>query len=221
LVRRKNRFVAEVRLDSDAVVSAHCPNSGSMAECSEPGRRVWISAADNPGRKLAYTWELIEMPGSLVGVNTQVPNRLVAESIAAGYIPELAGYQNLRREVRVGDRSRIDILLTDPVRRRCFVEVKNCTLVTKGEARFPDAVTLRGQKHLRELAALCATKHRAVIFFFIQRMDARTFRPADEIDPVYGETLRRVIASGVEVLVYDTHITTRQISLRRAVPLRL
>ncbi len=165
LIQRYKRFLADIRLTNGKTVTAHCPNSGSMRACCEPGRPVYLSVHDNPRRKLKYTWELIEMPTSLVGVNTQVPNRLTAKAIADGNVDELAGYTSVRREVRVGQNSRIDILLESPDRRPCYVEVKNCTLVEAGLATFPDAVTLRGQKHLVELQTLVERGFRCAMFF--------------------------------------------------------
>lgn len=218
LVRRYKRFLADVILENGETVVAHCPNSGSMAECSLPGRPVFISRSDDPKRKLKYTWEVIEMPGSLVGVNTQVPNRLVAGAIQNGDVPELAGYDSLKREVKVGSRSRLDVGLTRNEGDRCFVEIKNCTLVRDGLAMFPDAVTTRGQKHLREMEGLLADGARCVMFYLIQRMDAERFRPADGIDPAYGEELRRVAEMGVEILAYDVHLDMVGIRLRRKVP---
>jgi sugar fermentation stimulation protein A len=221
LVRRYKRFLADVRLADGTVVTAHCPNSGKMTACNEPGRPVWISHHDNPRRKLAHTWELIEMPDSLVGVNTAVPNRLVADSIAAGAVPELAGYDRVRREVKVGESSRIDIRLDASDRPACFVEVKNCTLVENGVAAFPDAVTTRGLKHLHELAALAAAGFRSVIFFLVQRMDAAVFRPADAVDPAYGAGLRAVLADGVTALAYDVRLDLAGIRLGRRLPVEL
>lgn len=221
LVRRYKRFLADVRLADGSTVTAHCPNSGKMTACCTTGSPVYLSRQDSPKRKLKYTWELISMPGSLVGVNTNVPNRLTAESIAAGAVAELQGYEIVRREVKVGERSRLDLLLTGPERRPCYVEVKNCTLVENGVAAFPDAVTSRGQKHLEELETLVSTGNRCVMFFLIQRMDARVFQPADRIDPAYSEGLRRAAQKGVEILVYDTVINLRTIRLHRRLPYRL
>jgi len=220
LVRRYKRFLADVRLRDGRVVTAHCPNSGSMRTCSEPGRPVYLSSSDNPRRKLGYTWELIRMPSSLVGVNTQVPNRLVADGARHGVIPELDGYEQWRREVPYGRSSRIDLLM-ERGPERCYVEVKNCTLLEGHAARFPDAVTTRGLKHLRELRDQVAAGHRGVIFFLIQRMDAARFAPADRIDPAYGEALRRVVEAGVEALAWDVEIDLERIRLRRSVPVVL
>ena len=191
LVRRYRRFLADVRLTNGRVVTAHCPNTGSMKECCEVGRPVYLSRHNNARRKLKYTWELIDMPASLVGVNTLIPNRLVAHGVTAGQITELGGYDHLQREVRIGSHTRIDLALTAPKRRNCYIEIKNCTLVQDGVAMFPDAVTCRGHKHLRELEKRVAAGDRCVIFFFIQRQDARSFKPADSIDPLYGTAWRR------------------------------
>jgi len=218
LIRRYKRFLADVRLENGTTVTAHCPNSGSMLGCLLPGRPVYLSRSENPRRKLAYTWELIAMPDSLVGVNTQLPNRLAAHAIAAGDVAELRGYATVSREVRVGKNSRIDILLEAPRRRSCYVEVKNCTLVERGVARFPDAVTLRGRKHLMELRKLVADGCRCIMFFLVQRMDARRFAPADAIDPQYGASLRQAMRSGVEILVYDVRIDLAAIRLNAKLP---
>jgi len=221
LVKRYKRFLADVRLDTGKIVTAHCPNTGSMTGCSESGQPVYLSRHDNPKRKLKYTWELIEMPTSLVGVNTLVPNRLVFLSAAAGLISELAGYETVEREVKVGSNSRLDLRLSNGEEDRCYVEIKNCTLVENGVARFPDAVTARGLKHLDELVRLVDSSCRCVMFFFIQRMDARVFEPADQVDPDYGKGLRRALNRGVEILVYDVSIDLAGIQLNRKVPCSL
>jgi sugar fermentation stimulation protein A len=221
LVRRYQRFKADVKLRNGHVVTALCPNSGSMKTCCEPGRAVFISRSHNPKRKLKYTWEMIRMPGSLVGINTNVPNKLVKESILRGDIPELTRYERIRTEIRYGVNSRIDILLEGPAEELCFVEVKNCTLVEDGVATFPDAVTARGRKHLVELANEVRKGHRSVNLYLVQRMDAEIFRPADSIDPAYGEELRRAVDSGVEALVYDVSLDTEGISLNKRLPCRL
>lgn len=192
-----------------------------MKGCCEPGRRVYLSRSDNPNRRLAYTWEMIRMPESLVGVNTSVPNRLVAQSILDGVVSSLTGYDALRREVACGMNSRLDILLEAKNGRRCFIEVKNCTLVKDGYACFPDAVTTRGRKHLVELQEQVKIGNRGVIYFLIQRMDAKLFRPADEIDPEYGRELRKAVANGVELLAYDVRITLKSIALNHALPFEL
>lgn len=218
LIKRYKRFLADIQLDNGDMVTAHCPNSGSMKACCEPGRPVYISHQDKPGRKLKYTWELIDMGSSLVGVNTNMPNRLVKSSVEAGAVPELAGYETVRSEVKVSDHSRLDLMLTDPVKADCYIEIKNCTLVDQGHAQFPDAVTQRGLKHIHELESLLQQGNRCVMFYLIQRMDVDRFSPADHIDPAYGKGLRHAVEQGVEVLVYDTIITPQSITIGNKVP---
>lgn len=221
LLRRYKRFLADILLSDGSKVTAHCPNSGGMIGCSEPGRPVYITRHDNPKRKLPYTWELIDMGVSLVGVNTMVPNRLVAENIAEGNIIELCGFDKIHREVKVGNHSRLDLKLEKKDSLPCYVEIKNCTLVENHTALFPDATTTRGQKHLDELTRLAEKGHRCVMFFLIQRMDAKHFSPADHIDPAYGEKLRRAARAGVEVLAYDVNIDLIQIQINQKLPIYL
>ena len=218
LIKRYKRFLADVSLDNGKIVTAHCPNTGSMKGCSEPGHPVYLSLHDNPKRKLKYTWELIEMPTSLVGVNTLVPNRLVFQAAEAGLISELVGYETVEREVKIGSHSRIDLRLSDGQKGCCYVEIKNCSLVDNGVAMFPDAVTSRGLKHLKELEIIVKSGCRCVMFFFIQRMDARVFKPADHIDPDYGNGLRRAVNRGVEILIYDVTVDLTGIKLNRRIP---
>ena len=219
LIQRRNRFVAEVLLDDGREVEAHCPNTGSMAGCKTPGSRVWLSPAENPARKLAWTWELVEADGTLVGLHTGRSNGLVEEAITLGRVPALAGYGQLRREVRYGENSRIDLLLESPDRPPCYVEVKNVTAaVAGGIGYFPDAVTTRGAKHLREMAVEVARGNRAVLVFCVQRGDVDEVRPADHIDPAYGRPLREALASGVEVLALGARIRPEAIELDRLLP---
>ncbi len=220
LIRRYKRFIADVKLDDGRTVSAHCPNSGRMTECCEPGRPVYLSHHDIPSRKLKYTWELISMPTSIVGVNTQVPNHLVAKSIEKGTVPQLSGYDSVQREVKTGTHSRIDLALKNNGRSMCYVEIKNCTLVKDNVAVFPDAVTTRGKKHLVELQRLVKEGKRCAMFFLIQRMDAKIFKPADHIDPDYGMELRNAISNGVEIIAYDVHINLSEIRLNKEIPCR-
>jgi sugar fermentation stimulation protein A len=220
LIRRYKRFLVDVRLRNHHVVTAHTPNTGSMAGCSEPGSRVFISRSPNLKRKLPYTLELVESNGGLVGINTLVPNRLYRLAAEAGALVPLGPYATVKPEVRVSQRSRIDLKLSDPRRRDCFVEIKNVTLVRPGEdvARFPDAVTSRGARHLDELAALAEEGNRAVILFAVQRGDAEAVGPADDIDPHYGETLRRVMHEGVEALAYRFVASEKGIALGKQLP---
>lgn len=221
LERRYKRFLADVRLNDGSMVTAHCPNTGSMKACSEPDRPVLLSRHNDPKRKLKFTWELIEMPESLVGVNTAVPNKLVKAAILAGRIPELSNYANVKSEVKIGNHTRLDLMLEGNGSAPCFVEIKNCTLVENGVAYFPDAVTTRGRKHLEELSRLKAEAARSVIFFLIQRMDAQCFKPADHIDGEYGETLRNVLKSGVEALAYDVAIDHNRIDINKRIEIEL
>ncbi len=217
LIKRYKRFLCDVRLKNGHTVTAHCPNTGSMTGCCEPGCGVYLSRRSNPARTLRYTLELTRMGATLVGVNTMVPNKLVKESIRAGCIPHLSDYPVLRSEVRYGTNSRIDLLLEKGIE-RCYVEVKNCTLVVDGVAYFPDAVSDRGLKHLHELEQQVRTGNRSVMFYLVQRMDAAEFRPADHIDPAYGKALRRACGTGVEIMAYDVKLTLKNIYLNKPLP---
>jgi sugar fermentation stimulation protein A len=221
LVRRYKRFLAEVRIGKDRIVTAHCPNTGSMLGCCQPGRPVWLSISTKRLRKYPYTWEFIEMPSSLVGINTYLPNRLVREALEKGKIEGLEGYCEIKSEIRTSRDARLDLMLSGKGLQECFVEIKNCTLVEDHVAMFPDAVTLRGQRHLRELASLAASGKRAVLFILVQRMDARCFRPADKIDPVYGRLLREAKATGVEIIVYDASVRPFMVELRAPLKVEL
>lgn len=215
LVRRYKRFLADVELAAGGTITAACPNTGSMMGCCEPGSRVWLSESDSPTRKYRHTWELVEAGGVKVGINTGLPNRLVREAVERGVIAELAGYESMRPEVAFGEeRSRIDLLLQGPGRPDCYVEVKNVTAAVTGRvALFPDAVSERGAKHLRELMRLKAQGLRAVLVFCVQRGDVDEVRPADAIDPVYGRTLREAISAGVEVMAWRAAVTTKAIAI--------
>jgi len=220
LIGRYQRFKADVRLASGEIITALCPNTGTMLTCSEPGRTVYVSRHDTPSRLLKYTWEMIEMPGSLVGINTGVPNRLVRSAIESKRIKELAGFDHIRSEVKYGSNSRIDLLL-EQGDRRCFIEIKNCTLVMDGIAYFPDAVTSRGLKHLKELQKEVSKGNRAVMFYLIQRMDAREVMPARHIDPAYSLELKKAKDSGVEIMAYDVTIDLQGVSINKKLPFRL
>jgi len=223
LLRRYKRFLADVQLPDGSTLTAHTPNTGSMLGCAEPGSRVWLRDSGNPERKYRYSWELVEnSAGTLIGINTGIVNRLVTEAIAQGVATTLQGYRSIRQEVRYGsENSRIDLLLEgDDV--PCYVEIKNVTaLDDSGCAIFPDAVSSRGSKHLRELMQVVAQGQRGVICFCVQRGDARAVRPADEIDAVYGRTLREAVAAGVEALALVAEVTPQGIALQRALPVIL
>lgn len=225
LLRRYKRFLADIELDGGEVVTAHCANPGSMLGLKDPGIAAWLSKSDNPNRKLAWSLEIVEVDAgrgpALVGINTGHPNRLVEEAIAAGTVPELKGYASLRREVKYGKNSRIDILLSDDGRPDCYVEVKNVHLVREpGLAEFPDSVTARGAKHLDELAEMVRQGARATMFYLVQRGDTETVAIARDIDPAYGAALDRAREAGVEVLAYGCAITAEGIDVTGALPFR-
>ena len=221
LVRRYKRFLADILLENGETVTAHCPNSGAMTACCQPGRPVYVSCHDRPERKLKYTWELIDMPTSLVGVNTMIPNRLIRKAITQGEIKAFAAYDTVIAEVRAGEHSRLDLMLTGETSGKCYIEIKNCTLVDNKTAMFPDAVTTRGRNHLLVLQELKKLGHRCAMIFLIQRMDACRFAPADHIDPAYGAALMAAVKSGVEIHVYDVSLDLHRIRLGRQIPWEL
>ena len=218
LVKRYKRFLADVVLPSGEEITAHVANPGAMIGLAAPGSRVWLSKSPNAKRKLPYSWELVEVDlgagPELIGINTAHPNLLVAEAIAAGAIPELAGYASTRREVKYGTNSRIDFLLETPGRPLCYLEVKNVHLIrTPGLAEFPDSVTARGAKHLGELAAMATAGARAVMLFLIQIGSASRFALARDIDPAYGAAFDRARAAGMEAVAYRCLIEHAAITL--------
>ena len=219
LVSRYKRFFADVRLDDGRLVTAHCPNPGAMLGLNTPGLGVWVSPADGAKRKLAWTLELVEADGGLVGINTLHPNRLVAEALTADAIPELAGYEIHRREVKMGAASRVDFVLERPGRPVCWLEVKNCHLRRGGTlAEFPDCVAARSARHLRELAARVSEGDRAVQLFVVQRTDCDLFAACADLDAIYADQLLLAAAGGVEVLVYGCDISPEAIRIARRLP---
>ena len=221
LVSRYKRFFADVILDDGTPLTAHCPNPGAMLGLNTPGLTAWVSKSDDPKRKLAHTLELVEADGGLVGINTMHPNRLVAEALAAGAIPEVAGYATHRREVKYGVNSRVDFLLEAFDRVPCWLEVKNCHLRRAGSlAEFPDCVAARSLKHLRELTAMVEAGHRAVMLFVIQRTDCDAFEACADLDPAYAAGLTAAANAGVEVLAYRCTITPSGVALADRVPWR-
>jgi len=224
LLRRYKRFLADVRLDDGGEVTASCPNTGSMLGLCDPGLGVWLSRSDSPTRKYPHAWELTELAANggptLVGINTGLPNKLVEAAIVDGAIPELSGFTSLRREVRYGINSRIDLLLEFPAGKLCYVEIKNVHMSRqRGLAEFPDCVSERAAKHLVELTRMVAEGHRAVMLYLIQRSDTERFKLAGDLDPAYRAGFAAASAAGVEALAYDCRIATTGIDVARRLPL--
>ena len=224
LIRRYKRFLADVRLDDGRAITATCPNTGSMLGLNAPGSVVWLSQSDSPTRKYPFTWELVEADlgagPALVGINTGHPNKLVAEALAARRIKALAGYPTLRREVKYGRNSRIDLLLEDAQRGLCYVEIKNVHLSRRhGLAEFPDSVTARGVKHLAEMSDMVRQGHRAVMVFLIQRAEATRLALARDIDPGYGAAFDKARAAGVETIALRCRVGIDEIAVDRPVPI--
>lgn len=212
LLARYKRFFADVALDDGREVTAHCPNPGAMLGLNTPGLGCWLSRSDDPKRKLAHTLELVEVDGGLVGINTLAPNRLVAEALAADAIPELAGYDLHRREVRYGERSRVDFLLEKRAGERCWLEVKNVHLRREGTlAEFPDCVAARSARHMDELASMVRQGDDATVLFVIQRSDCDAFSAAGDLDPVFAASLDRAADAGVNILCYACSLSVWEI----------
>ena len=218
LLTRYKRFLSDHRFEDGSTVTAHVANPGAMTGLVDEGVETWLSPAANPKRKLPFSWEMVRIGQGLVGVNTGWPNRLAADAIEAGAIPPLAGYDTIRREVAYGTRSRVDLLLEALDRPPCYVEVKNVHLKRGPAAEFPDSVTARGTKHLRELAAVAQGGARALMLYIVQREDCDSFTLAADIDPAYAAAYAEARASGVEALAYACRLRTEGIAVDR--PLR-
>lgn len=220
LIRRYKRFLADVRLDSGEELTATCPNTGTMLGLCQEGARVWLSRSDSPTRKYAHTWHLTERDDvGLVGIDTSLPNKIAQEAIEAGQIPQLAGYDSLRREVKYGANSRIDLLLEKPGRSPCYVEIKNVTLIRQPTlAEFPDCATARGTKHLGELADMVREGHRAVMLYVIQCATPQRFALTPDLDPVYFRAFSEARKAGVEALAFTCHVSVEFITLKTLVP---
>jgi sugar fermentation stimulation protein A len=222
LIERYKRFLADVALDGGEVVTAHCANPGAMMGLKEPGSRVFLSRASNPGRKLRYNWEFVEVaagggPLQLIGINTSRPNLLVAEALDEGRLAPFTGYDRIRREVKYGRNSRVDFLLERDGEPPCYLEVKNCHLMRQaGFAEFPDCVAARSAKHLYELADMAAAGARAALVYVIQ-MEAERFDVARDIDPAYDTAFRHALAAGVESYAYVCRITPQEVVIDRPV----
>lgn len=216
LIKRYKRFLADVRLDDGAEVVAHCTNSGSMKSCIEIGAEVYLTPVNDPKRKTKFTWEMIKINGDWVGINTGNPNKLAFDAVSGNTIPGLTGYTEVKREVKFGD-SRFDVFAENE-NGKCFIEVKNVTLKEKQYALFPDAVTTRGQKHLKTLMDVKKEGIRAVMLYIVQRSDVEIFAPATDIDPDYAKALKKAIKSGVEIIVMQAKVSPEKIELVKRLP---
>ena len=221
LLRRYKRFLADVAVESGEEVTAHCPNPGSMMGLREPGLRVWVEPNDDPKKKLSYAWRVCQLSdGTMVGIDTVVPNRVAKEALAARHIPALAAYHSVRPEVAYGTRSRVDFLLTESGLPDAYVEIKNVHLLRQDDwAEFPDCVTERGTKHLRELMEVKAQGARAVMLYVIQHEGCARFRIAEDLDPAYAAAFEEARAAGVEMLAHRCHVTLTGITLGPAIPI--
>ncbi len=226
LIKRYKRFLTDVKLSNGSVITASCPNTGSMSGLLNPGNRVWLSVSDNPKRKYRHTWEMLECGDlankPMVGINTHLPNKIVAAAIEEGVIPQLAGYSSLRREVKYGENSRIDLFLESKDKPPCYVEIKNVTFLRQsGLAEFPDTTTARGTKHLGELSNMVAQGHRAVMFYLVQRGDARRFSLASDVDPAYFNAYNKAKAAGVETLAWSCILDETGIELDKPLSIEI
>ena len=223
LIRRYKRFLSDILLDDGRTTTAHCPNPGSMLGLQAPDSEVWLEPANNPKRKLPFTWELLRVGTGLVGINAARANQIAAEAVSAGRVPELAGYDTIRREVAYGTSSRIDLLLTRAGRPDCYAEIKNVHLRRDdgpcGIAEFPDCVTKRGTKHLAELRAMAQAGARAIMVYVVQRQDCEVFRLAGDIDPGYAAGFAKARAAGVEAICYACSLNTEGIEIARRLPI--
>jgi sugar fermentation stimulation protein A len=217
LIKRYKRFLADVQLADGQIITAHCPNTGTMLSCSTPGSGVYLSISDNPKRKYPHTLEMVRDNETWVGVNTSLTNKLVVEAITKGRILEFADIDSVKTEVKTSSKSRLDLLITQHDQ-LTYVEIKNCSLAIDGCAMFPDAVTARGTKHLNELIRLKKEGFGSCIFFLVQRIDADKFRPATQIDPVYGKTITQAMTAGVQTLVYQAEVSPSGIEVVRPLP---
>ncbi|MCU5771554.1 DNA/RNA nuclease SfsA [Erwiniaceae bacterium BAC15a-03b] len=223
LISRYKRFLADVVTPQGETLTIHCANTGAMTGCATPGDTVWYSTSDSLTRKYPHSWELTQtQQGHWICVNTLRANTLVREAIAAEVIPQLTGYKSLQAEVKYGaERSRIDFLLQADHRRNCYIEVKSVTLLQHGKGYFPDAVTERGQKHLRELAKIAENGERAVLFFAVLHSGIEDVSPARHIDAQYAELLARAQQSGVEILCYKAQLSSTGLTLKKSLQVEL
>lgn len=223
LVKRYKRFLADIKLKTGEIVQAHCPNSGSMKGLCNPGINVWLNYVDNPKRKLKYTWELVEIKDTLVGINTNRPNALVKEAIEKHALLPFKDYKGVKPEIQCGPGTRLDFLLSNSSagEKDMYLEVKNVTLKQGNQALFPDAVTTRGTKHLNTLMELLDRGYRAALIYIVQREDVESFAGAKDIDRVYCQTLKKAIERGVEVYCYTCHMSTSEITIGKKLPIEV
>ncbi|MEM1272458.1 MAG: DNA/RNA nuclease SfsA [Pseudomonadota bacterium] len=223
LLRRHKRFLADIRLEDGTEAVAHCPNPGSMMGLASPGISIWVEPNDDPKKKLKFGWRLVELPdGHMAGIDTSIPNKLVAEALRAGRIPKLAAYSDIRAEVPYGTRSRVDFLATGPGLPDAYIEVKNVHLKRRANlAEFPDSVTKRGAKHLSELSKMVAEGHRAVMLYVVQRTDCARLSFAADLDPGYAEAAKTAYNTGVEMLCHGTHIDQISVTLSVEYPVSM
>ena len=221
LIKRYKRFFVDIKYQNKTII-AHCPNPGAMTGVAEKGITSWLSKRDNPKRKLKWTWELVNKNNNFIGINTHNPNNIIHEAINSNQIVELSGYETIRREVKYGENSRIDILLQGNDKEDCYLEIKNVHLSRyKNMVEFPDSVTERGKKHLLELSQVVQSGKRAVLLFLIQRNDCNTFKIANDIDPKYFETFKKAFDTGVEVICISSIISPEAINIGKKVKLLL
>lgn len=220
LIKRYKRFLADIELPDGEIITAHCPNTGTMLSCSTPGSAVALSVSDNPKRKYPHTLEMVQEDSTWIGVNTSRTNGLVADAILSGIITEFGDVETIKREVKTSEHTRLDLKLFSATE-EIYIEVKNCSLAENGCAMFPDAVTTRGTKHLNELIRLKNDGKQSCIFFLVQRMDADRFSPASHIDSIYAKTLEDAAAKGVQVVVYQAEVSPKAIEVKNSLPLHL
>jgi sugar fermentation stimulation protein A len=217
LVKRYRRFLVDVQLDSGPTVTAHCPNSGTMLGCSEPGRPVLLSQSKDPHRRNAYTWELIKMNDALVGINVSVPRKVLAESLRAKLIPSLKNYNDLLLDAEYGRGNKVDIMMHG-IEQNVFINVHHVAWTENRIAKFPETANARARKGLKDLADIAAQGHKAIAFFFVQRSDCNSFSPAITVDPEFGKLFKEAQKQGVEMMVYRAKITPGEIALGIPIP---
>jgi sugar fermentation stimulation protein A len=219
LIKRYKRFLADITLDNGEIITAHCTNTGAMKTCLEDNAEVYLTPVDDPKRKTKFTWEMIKINNDWIGINTGNPNKLAFDAVKNGEIEKLKGYTEVKREVKFGD-SRFDVMAKNESE-TCFIEVKNVTLKDGNYARFPDAVTTRGKKHLETLIKVKEQGMRAVMLYVIQRSDVNVFAPATEIDPEYSKALKKAFNKGVEIIPIQAKVTSEKITLVKELPFEL